>query len=217
MTRTLRTLLAGALLATLLATQVHGDVRAQSTIRIYRCTDASGALTVQNDTPCPAGTKQDVQVIEPPPPLPAYVPRIERMPQVVAAEQARREEALQARLEAEVPDPVDEAERTAPPALFQCSTWKNERYFTEDQTPTERCAPLRLVGLDGRPLAGSAGACEKRVDTCAAVPEAQLCRAWRQRVDEAEFRWKFAGARDDDRRVDYEKWAAILANSTCEG
>jgi hypothetical protein len=138
------------------------------------------------------------------------------MPQVVAAEQARREEALQARLEAEVPEPVEPAERTPPPPLFQCRAWNNETYLTDSETPAERCAPLQIVGLSGRPLgAGSAGACEKRVDTCAAIPEDQLCRAWRQRVDEAEFRWKFAGARDDDRRVEYEKWAAILANSTC--
>ena len=26
---------------------------------IYRCTDASGALTVQNAVPCPKGSKQD--------------------------------------------------------------------------------------------------------------------------------------------------------------
>ena len=41
---------------------------------IYRCTDAFGALTVQNDVPCPKGTKQQKQVIQPPPPMPAYRP-----------------------------------------------------------------------------------------------------------------------------------------------
>jgi hypothetical protein len=31
---------------------------AQSVV-IYRCTDASGALTIQNGTPCPKGSKQE--------------------------------------------------------------------------------------------------------------------------------------------------------------
>ena len=33
------------------ATAAHGQVV------IYRCTDASGALTIQNNTPCPKGSK----------------------------------------------------------------------------------------------------------------------------------------------------------------
>ncbi|GAB3736184.1 hypothetical protein GCM10028862_20610 [Luteimonas pelagia] len=207
---------AAATLALLLLLAPGGAPHAQAGIRIYRCTDATGAVTIQNDTPCPKGARQTVQVIDPPPALPAYVPRIERMPDIVAVEQAARDAALEARLEDEVPAPVPEGERTPPPPLYQCRTWDDETYLTDSTTPTERCAPLQLVGLDGRPLRGSAGACEKRVDTCAAIPEENLCRSWRRRVDEAEFRWKFAGARDDDRRVEYEKWAAILANSTCD-
>lgn len=187
--------------------------RSQAGVTIYRCTDASGALTIQNDTPCPPGQRQTVQHIDPPPPLPSYTPREQRMPEIVAIERARREQAI---AEA-VPPPVPEAERSAPPPLFQCTTWDKETYLTEDETPAERCAPLQLVGLDGRPVAGGlAGACEKRVDTCQAVPEEALCRAWRRRVDEAEFRWKFAGAAEHDpRRLDFEKWAATLRNSTC--
>jgi hypothetical protein len=187
-------------------------VHAQAGVTIYRCTDASGALTIQNDSPCPPGQRQTVQHIDPPPPLPSYTPREERMPAIVAIERERREAAIAAA----VPPPVPEEERTAPPPLFQCTTWDQETYVTEDETPAERCAPLQLVGLDGRPLAGMAGACEKRRDTCQAVPEEALCRTWRRRVDEAEFRWKFAGAAEHDpRRLDYEKWAAILRNSTC--
>lgn len=186
--------------------------RSQAGVTIYRCTDASGALTIQNDTPCPAGQRQTVQHIDPPPALPSYTPREERMPAIVAIERERREAAI---AEA-VPPPVPEEERTAPPPLFQCTTWDKETYVTEDETPADRCAPLQLVGLDGRPLAGMAGACEKRVDTCQAVPEEALCRAWRRRVDEAEFRRKFAGAAEHDpRRLEFEQWAAILRNSTC--
>lgn len=187
-------------------------VRAQSKqVVIYRCTDAVGNVTLQNDVACPAGTRQQKQVIDPPPPLPAYVSREERMPAVVAKEEARTDAAIEQIL----PSPVPVAERVPPPALFQCSTWDQAVYLTEEATPRESCAPLQVVGIDGSSRPG-ASACEKVVDQCAAVPAEDLCRAWKRRVDESEFRWKFAGAKADDaRRLEYEKLEAVYANSTC--
>lgn len=184
----------------------------QEQVRIYRCTDASGALLIQNDQPCPPGHAQEVQVIDVPPTLPAYVSREARMPEVVAAEQAAVETAI---LEA-LPEPVPVGERRAPPALFQCTTWDNTVYLTEDETPAQRCAPMRIVGLDGRPRPGMGAACQTTQDRCEAVTEDALCAAWQRRVDEAEFRWKFARApAGDPRHVEYEKLAATLANSSC--
>lgn len=185
---------------------------AQDRVTIYRCTDAQGALLIQNDQPCPAGHRQQTQVIDVPPPLPAHVPRAERMPEVVAREEA----AVQARIAAVVPPPVPDAERSAPPALFRCTTWENTTLLTEDETPAERCAPMRIVGLDGRPQPGLGNACETRRDTCEAVPEAELCDAWRRRVDEAEFRWKFARVEQGDPlRIEHARLAATYANSRC--
>lgn len=178
---------------------------------IYRCTDAAGHVTLQNDVACPAGTRQQKQAIGAPTPMPAYVPRAERMPGVVAREQAHAE----AEIERALPPPVPPAERVPPPALFECSTWDQQSYLTEEATPRESCAPLQVVGIDGVSRPG-ASACEKVADQCAAVPGDSLCLAWKRRVDEAEFRWKFAGAKDDgSRRLDYEKLAATYANSTC--
>jgi hypothetical protein len=107
------------------------------------------------------------------------------------------------------------AEPGPPPALYACRTWDDADYLTEDAKPAERCAPLQVVGMDGIARADAA-ACEKTVDQCAAVPAEGLCQAWRRRVDEAEFRWKFAGAKqDDDRRREYELLEATLAHSDC--
>ena len=187
---------------------------ARQQVTIYRCTDARGALLLQNDEPCPAGYRQQTQVIDVPPALPSYIPREQRMPDVVAAEEAAHDAAVAEAL----PDPVPPAERVAPPALFQCKTWENNAYLTESETPTERCAPMRVVGLDGRPRPGLGSACQKTVDTCEAVADDALCAAWRRRVDEAEFRWKFAGGRPGDpKRIEYERLGATLANSTCAG
>ncbi len=185
---------------------------AQQHVTIYRCTDASGALLIQNDQPCPAGHRQETQVIDVPPPMPAHVPREVRMPEVVAAEAA----AAQAVVLAALPAPVPVEERTAPPALFECTTWENTKFLTEDETPAERCAPMRVVGLDGRARPRLGAACQTIRDQCAAVPEAQLCAAWRRRVDEAEFRWKFARVpAGSPQHVEYEQLAATFANSTC--
>lgn len=181
---------------------------------IYRCTDAVGRVTIQNDVACPKGTQQQRQAIDVPPPVPAYVPREERMPAVVAAEHA--DEAA-----AEAPAPPTQDAGAAPgipgppPALYACRTWDERDILTEEATPTERCAPLQVVASDGS-TRSDAAACEKVKDQCEAVPAESLCAAWRRRVDEAEFRWKFAGAKqDDERRREYALLEAKLAQSDC--
>ena len=187
---------------------------AQQQVVIYRCTDAAGNVTLQNETACPAGTREQRQVIDAPPALPAYVSRAERMPEVVAVETERDQRALERAL----PPPVPAEERKPPPPLYQCRTWDGMDYLTEATEPQRRCAPLQVVGIGAAPLPGAASACEQVTDTCEAVPEDGLCRGWKRRVEEAEFRWKFAGADagpDDGRRLAYETLRATYANSTC--
>lgn len=225
-----------------LAMAAHGapaqDAAAARTIRIYRCTDALGRVTLQNDTPCPKGTRQEVQTVEPPTPMPTYVPREQRMPDIVAAERAAEAASIAATVQSAAAMPSAAAAQSAaaapdvanggapdatpapakpgpPPALYACRTWDDTDYLTDDAKPAERCAPLQVVGMDGIARADAA-ACEKTVDQCAAVPADGLCQAWRRRVDEAEFRWKFAGAKqDDDRRREYALLKATLAHSDC--
>jgi hypothetical protein len=199
---------------------------AARTIQIFRCTDAAGHVTLQNDVPCPEGSRQERQSVDVPPPLPAYVPREERMPEVVAAERAAEAAAIAATVQpiaaasAGTVTGKPDAKTTAakpgpPPALYACRTWDAVDILTENATPEERCAPLQVVGVDGS-VRTDAAACEKVVDQCAAVPAEDLCLSWRRRVDEAEFRWKFAGAKQDDaRRREYELLAATLAASNC--
>ena len=54
-----------------------------------------------------------------------------------------------------------------------------------------------------------------RPDACAEVPQALLCVSWKKRVDEADFRWKLAGARDDARKAELERVRATYQGSTC--
>ncbi|QOY62923.1 hypothetical protein INQ40_01025 [Lysobacter sp. H21R4] len=53
----------GVLLAALLGLAA-APALAQYAVVIYRCTDASGAVSVQNDVPCPKGSQQQRRVIE---------------------------------------------------------------------------------------------------------------------------------------------------------
>src|SRR5690606_40335412 len=55
----------------LLFSLLGSPAQAQQQVTIYRCTDAAGALTIQNDEPCPAGQKQEVREVDVPPPMPA--------------------------------------------------------------------------------------------------------------------------------------------------
>ena len=233
------------------AAQDTAKPAATRTIRIFRCTDAAGRVTLQNDVPCPKGTRQQQQVVDAPPPVPAYVPREERMPALVAAERADEAADIAAEAKATAsqdaamdatPASPDAATDTPPPAspeqsdqpshpaesanavplvpgsppqLYACRTWDERDLLTEDATPAERCAPLQVVAADGS-TRSDAAACEKVTDQCEAVPAESLCTAWQRRVDEAEFRWRFAGAKqDDERRREYEVLKAKLAQSDC--
>lgn len=177
---------------------------------IYRCVDpASGAVTLQNDVPCPKGQQQTVRNVAPlptfrPPPAAAPAPRPDPKPTApppppVAAE------------------PPPPAVRTPPPPLFQCRTWDDKDYLGDVAEPPGACVALETVGIDGSAALAAGQACEMRRDTCTAVPAEQLCVAWKKRVDEAEFRWKIAGSRDDAQKAEFERVSRVYRGSTCGG
>jgi len=97
----------------------------------------------------------------------------------------------------------------APPPLFQCRSWDGNDYLGEQEKPAPRCAPLQVVALDGSASLGMASACEMRDDTCTAVAAEGLCDAWLRRLDEAEFKLRYAS--DDNRRERQAAFDAIDA------
>lgn len=190
-----------------------GIAGAQQTVTIYRCTDAFGALTMQNDKPCPKGSRQEKRVVEAAPSMPAYQP----MPQAAI-----------------VPDPVpppaepaapsaNEAEAAAarlpPPPLFQCNTWDNDSYLSDDGEPEPRCVRLDTVGIGGGGGGLGAGmACQMVTDQCQRIADNAACEAWEKYAREAEAAWKFARAEHAEaKQAEYERLARILDESTCGG
>lgn len=193
------------------------DARASRQIVIYRCTDAAGRVTIQNDVACAKGAKQQRQVVD--------APREERAPAAVATEPTN--DAVDAMpgvpataepAAATATKPAPDAHATPlapPPPLYACRTWDQRDFLTEDAKPAERCAPIPVVAIGGS-RRSDATACEQVEDQCEAVPADALCAAWQRHVSEAEFRWKFADVREnDERRRDYERMKSALAQSTC--
>lgn len=198
-------------------------VSAQSAtpVVIYRCTDAGGALTVQNDVPCPAGSRQERTVVEPPPPMPVYVPQ---SPTPAAAVPAANAAAVAPQPQVHAPERPDapapariaDAERLPPPPIFRCHTPGNDRYVSEDDAPKSRCVPLQTVGINGDPNLGAGAACEWQYDRCERIPDGEACDGWRQRGREIESTWRYA--RGDARAPLQDAFArvsTILSDTTC--
>ena len=184
-------------------------------IVFYRCTDAAGALTVQN-MPCPKGTqlqsKKVMQAVQSPPPPPLFAnPAPAALPQLIAAPApaaAAPEPAKTAAVVVAPPVPL--------PELFQCRTREGQNYFSESSEPPSRCVTMQVTGLDGNPNTGAGEACEVVRDTCTAVDPAQLCATWQQWVNEAESEWRFAAASQAEAlQKKYLRLQSLLAGSDC--
>lgn len=195
---------AGVIAGTLTALALPSTARAQSDITIYRCVDAIGAVTLQNDVPCPKGSQQTLRKVGVLPTLPAP-------PATVIKPQAA----------ASAPPPVpatpapEPLARNAPPPLYQCRTWDERDYLGDTAEPPATCAPVQSIGIDGSTELAAGTTCEMRQDSCVAVPAEQLCVSWKKRVDEAEFRWKVGGGRNDDRKAEFDRLSKVYRESSC--
>ena len=188
-------------------------VSAQETV-FYKCTNAKGEVSMQNGTPCAPGMKQEIRRIgevktvpvpakkppaEAPPPAPVYGEFV-----LVSGPNMKRKPAPEA------------AGLPPPPPLYQCKTWEGDTYFGETDKPEPRCMPLQVTGIDGSAALGVGSACEMKHDACAATPAEQLCEAWLRRLDEAEFKLKYAGRDNEaERRAAFVAIEAKVKASSC--
>jgi len=200
------------LFAILMALALPSQARTHTpSVVIYRCTTASGDVTLQNNVACPKGSREQKQVIESPPPMPAYrpppmpvavpTPVVERAPTDAAANDA--------------PATIADKDRLPPPALYQCNTYDNDSYLSESATPEPRCVRLNTVDLQG--AANDAGvACQMVTDQCQRVADDGACAAWKQRLRETQSAATFG--RSDDvaaNNLELERVRKIVRDSTC--
>ncbi len=180
---------------------------AQETV-FYKCTDAKGGVSMQNGTPCAPGMKQEIRRIGAVKtvPVPARQPKAEEPP----PEPKQYGEFVLVSGPAMQRKPAPEAAGLpAPPPLYQCATWKGDTYYGETATPAPTCVPLQVTGIDGSAALGMGSACEMKQDSCTEVPAAQLCSSWYRKLDEADFKLRYAG--DDTRRERQAAFDAIDA------
>ena len=211
----MRSTLRPVLLLCILSLAAH-RVPAQDKVVIYRCTDAGGALTVQNDVPCPKGSKQDRRVIQsapstaPPALVAAPTPRPSTPTPAPAADPT-------AAPTTPTPTPgIADADRLPPPVLFECRTYDNDSYLHDDGNPPQRCAPMQTVGLDGSSGLAAGESCQMVSDSCQRVPDGALCERWQQRLREIESALRFGRVDDRDAaQADLERIGKIVRESTC--
>ena len=183
---------------------------------MYRCTDAAGALTVQNDVPCPKGSKQERRVIESVPSVaapraPAATPNVARRATPAnATSTATPADAMSTAKPA-----IADADRLPPPVLFECRTYDNDRYLRDNGQPPQRCAPLTTNGIGG----GSPGAgesCEMVSDQCQRIADGALCENWKARLLEEQSALRF-GRRDtrETAQAEVDRVGRIVRESTC--
>jgi len=189
-------------------------VHAQETI-FYKCTDAKGSVSMQNGVPCGPGMKQEVKRIGSVKTVPVPVKKAKAVEAPPEAPQYGEFVMVRGPAMKRAPAP-EAAALPAPPALFQCRTWEGNDYLGETATPEPTCAALQVTGIDGTAALGMGSACEMKYDTCTAVPAEQLCDSWYRRLDDAEFKLKYAN--DDSRREKQSAFDAIdrkIKGSNC--
>ena len=204
---------------------VAAGASAQESVVIYRCTAADGAVTVQNDEPCPKGSRQQRRVVETTPSSAPYVPPPAAAPAPAAAPSTPVLMPMPAASTAPDTDPPAlpgvesgiEVERRPPPPLFACRTWEREDYLTDSEVPVERCAAMRTTGLDGDPTRGAGAACMMVTDACQPVPAAELCERWQQLLQANEATVEFGRAKDPAAaEAELERVRAIVERNLCE-
>ena len=191
---------------------------------IYRCTDASGAVTVQNDTPCPKGGKADATRARHAAATGGDTGHVEGAGHRpgsgngAAARAGTATDASRACARSASARAQPDGERLPPPPLFECTTYDNDHYLSDDGTPSERCAPLEVTGIGDGSAPGVGAACQKQVDTCQRVPDGAACDAWKRREREARASLMFGKAEDKDKnQAEYERVQRIVTESTCGG
>ncbi|WP_372177363.1 DUF4124 domain-containing protein [Xanthomonas axonopodis pv. phyllanthi] len=195
-----------------------GSLAGAQEVAIYRCTDPTGALTVQN-MPCPKGMQQQKKLMTAPAAVPLAPGGATNPAPAPAMPAAQPRAAAQAAASAPAAPPAPTVTSTStlpPPPLFECTAHDNGRYFTEDREPATRCLPMQTTNLAGGPATGGGSACEVVTDRCAPVPDQSLCEAWRKRAEQAESTWRFSDdAQSAERKQRYEQMRRVLDESRC--
>lgn len=155
------------------ATPASGKrVAAGSTVTVFRCVDAKGRVTLQ-DEPCPKGsedTRRDM--VRPRDPPRSSTPR--RAPPEPVIYEAPAEE------------PRFQRELIPPPPMYRCTSYDGNERFSESYDPNPRCEPLVLYYPYPNSLTpAQALGCRWVEDSCVRLSDDAACERWKAQRKEA--------------------------------
>jgi hypothetical protein len=176
---------------------------------IYRCTDARGAVALQDD-PCPKGQKQETREIAafvpatvpaPTAPVASTTPAApETAPAVpasatqsIASPSAASATSEPPRIEAGVASAAQQRPLFTPPSLWRCTTFDGISRLSERFDPNPRCVPLSVLGVDlSRAPPSAATMCRTVEDQCIELSGDAACAAWEERLAATESALRLA-------------------------
>lgn len=143
---------------------------ADSTVTIYRCLDAKGHVTLQDD-PCPKDSTESARSMVRPKDAPARP--VSAPPPVVID-----------------PPPLPPADDyppwVPPPPMYQCTSYDGIVRESEVYDPNPHCEPLALYFPDPQRLTPEQGmSCRWVQDSCVRLSDEQTCAVFRQKKREA--------------------------------
>ena len=158
------------LLALLLGSGRHSASADDATVTIYRCLDAKGHITLQDD-PCPKDSQETMRSMVRPKDAPARSVKAPPPPYDEPAPPA----------EETYPDFVP-----PPPPMYQCTSYDGIVRESEVYDPNPHCEPLALYYPYPEQLTPQqAGACRWVQDSCVRLSDEQTCAIFRQKKKEA--------------------------------
>ena len=108
------------------------------------------------------------------------------------------------------------SQRLPPPPIYQCNTWDNDSYLSEDPAPKPRCVRIATTSVTSDPQLAAGAACEMKYDQCQRVPDGAACEGWRRRQREIESAWRYArGADKAPLQEEFARVAKILSDTSC--
>ena len=159
-------------IATLLLAGQPNARAADSTVTIYRCVDAKGRVSLQDD-PCPKDSAQESARSMVRPQDPPTRPASNQTPPATVTP-APPETGIPY----EPPPP--------PPPMYQCTSYDGIVRESEVYDPNPRCEPLAFFYPNARHLTpAQAGACRWIEDSCVRLSDEQSCALFRQKKKEA--------------------------------
>lgn len=185
-----------------------------NSVVFYRCVDAAGNVSLQNDVPCAKGQKQTRQVMQKPAtPVFTSAPAGYQAPVAPAAPSASiqhvapSEPAMQ---------PMQAAKNTLPPPpLYRCYAQQQKSYLSDNGAPKPRCVPLMASNADPNDP-NTPKMCDMQQDTCERIPDQDACASWTQYDREAKSLVEMGNPEFINEAVALSaRTAKVLSQSTC--